>query len=139
MRHDASGWIRGLALRRQICHGQETAVRVLPASSCLLLLALAFARGVTGVALGLLLGLQQGLSGGLFFLFLALLNEIVWRNFSTDTWVSFKVFGNMPLTLLFTLSQLPLTEPLSIEDLQVPAEPLRDGRDKEVDVTALTQ
>ena len=39
---------------------------------------------------------------------LAILNEIVWRNFSTDFWVTFKVFGIMPLTLLFTLSQLPL-------------------------------
>lgn len=45
---------------------------------------------------------------GLFFLFLALVNEVVWRSFSTDFWVSFKVFGMMPLTFLFTLSQLPL-------------------------------
>jgi intracellular septation protein len=45
---------------------------------------------------------------GLFFFALAILNEIVWRNFSTDFWVTFKVFGIMPLTLLFTLSQLPL-------------------------------
>ena len=45
---------------------------------------------------------------GVFFFFLALLNEIVWRNFSTDTWVAFKVFGIMPITFLFTLSQLPL-------------------------------
>ncbi len=43
----------------------------------------------------------------LFFIFLAVLNEIVWRNTSTDTWVSFKVFGIMPLTLIFSLSQLP--------------------------------
>ena len=42
---------------------------------------------------------------GLFFIFLALLNEIVWRNFSTDTWVSFKVFGIMPLTFLFGMAQ----------------------------------
>jgi intracellular septation protein len=52
---------------------------------------------------------------GLFFLFLALLNEIVWRNFSTDFWVSFKVFGNTPLTLLFTLSQLPLINRESVD------------------------
>jgi intracellular septation protein len=45
---------------------------------------------------------------GLFFFVLAVLNEIVWRNFSTDIWVAFKVFGIMPLTFLFTLSQLPL-------------------------------
>jgi len=43
-----------------------------------------------------------------FFLLLAALNEIVWRNFSTDTWVSFKVFGIMPLTVAFSLAQLPL-------------------------------
>jgi intracellular septation protein len=45
---------------------------------------------------------------GIFFFVLAALNEIVWRNFSTDTWVDFKVFAIMPLTLLFTLTQLPL-------------------------------
>ena len=43
----------------------------------------------------------------LFFIVLAVLNEIVWRNTSTDTWVSFKVFGIMPLTLLFSIAQLP--------------------------------
>lgn len=42
----------------------------------------------------------------LFFLVLAVLNEIVWRNYSTDTWVSFKVFGIMPLTMIFALSQI---------------------------------
>lgn len=45
---------------------------------------------------------------GLFFLFLAVLNEVVWRNFSTDTWVNFKVFGLMPLTMLFSATQLPI-------------------------------
>ena len=44
----------------------------------------------------------------LFFLALAVLNEIVWRNFSTDTWVSFKVFGALPLTFLFAMLQVPL-------------------------------
>jgi len=47
---------------------------------------------------------------GLFFVFLAVLNEIVWRGFSTDFWVAFKVFGTMPLTMLFALSQLPLLQ-----------------------------
>jgi len=42
---------------------------------------------------------------GLFFILLAIINEIVWRNFSTDFWVSFKVFGIMPLTMVFALSQ----------------------------------
>lgn len=44
----------------------------------------------------------------LFFFVLAILNEIVWRNVSTDMWVNFKVFGIMPLTILFSFSQLPL-------------------------------
>jgi intracellular septation protein len=45
---------------------------------------------------------------GLFFLFLAVVNEIVWRSFSTDSWVAFKLWGIFPLTVLFTLSQMPL-------------------------------
>ncbi|TIX55265.1 MAG: septation protein A [Mesorhizobium sp.] len=52
---------------------------------------------------------------GLFFLFLALVNEVVWRNFSTDTWVTFKVWGIMPITLLFTFSQMPLIMRHSLE------------------------
>jgi intracellular septation protein len=45
---------------------------------------------------------------GLFFVFLAILNEVVWRNFSTDSWVAFKVWGTMPITIAFTFSQMPL-------------------------------
>ena len=45
---------------------------------------------------------------GLFFVVMAVVNEIVWRNFSTDTWVSFKVFGFLPLTVVFALAQTPL-------------------------------
>jgi intracellular septation protein len=44
----------------------------------------------------------------LFFFFLAALNEVVWRTQSTDFWVSFKVFGIMPLTIAFALAQTPL-------------------------------
>ena len=43
---------------------------------------------------------------GVFFLALALLNEIVWRNFSTDAWVAFKVWGIAPLTVVFSMTQL---------------------------------
>jgi intracellular septation protein len=46
----------------------------------------------------------------LFFLLLAVLNEIVWRTQSTDFWVSFKVFGVLPLTLVFALLQYPLLQ-----------------------------
>jgi intracellular septation protein len=52
---------------------------------------------------------------GLFFLVLAVLNEVVWRNFSTDFWVAFKVWGTMPITVLFTLSQMPLIMKHSVE------------------------
>lgn len=43
----------------------------------------------------------------LFFIFLAILNEIVWRNTSTDFWVEFKLFGMTPLSLVFTILQIP--------------------------------
>lgn len=55
---------------------------------------------------------------GLFFFFLAIVNEVVWRFFSTDFWVSFKVFGVMPITIAFTLSQLPLIQRHTLEDEQ---------------------
>jgi len=45
---------------------------------------------------------------GIFFLALAVLNELVWRNFSQGTWIDFKVFGIIGLTVLFTFSQMPL-------------------------------
>jgi intracellular septation protein len=44
---------------------------------------------------------------GVFFLVLAVLNEVVWRNASTATWVSFKVWGIMSLIFLFALAQTP--------------------------------
>ncbi len=43
-----------------------------------------------------------------FFFVLAILNEVVWRTQTTDFWVSFKVFGIMPLTIAFALAQTPL-------------------------------
>lgn len=43
-----------------------------------------------------------------FFVLLAILNEAVWRSVDTDMWVNFKVFGILPLTLLFSLIQVPL-------------------------------
>lgn len=45
---------------------------------------------------------------GIFFLALAALNEAVWRNTTTATWVAFKFWGIMPLIFLFILSQTPL-------------------------------
>jgi intracellular septation protein len=51
----------------------------------------------------------------LFFLVLAVLNEIVWRNTSTNLWVDFKVFGVVPLTLIFGALQVPLLKKYEIE------------------------
>ena len=45
---------------------------------------------------------------GLFFFVLAALNEAVWRTQSDVFWAGFKVFGTMPITVLFALSQVPL-------------------------------
>ncbi len=53
---------------------------------------------------------------GLFFIFLAVVNEVVWRNFSTDLWVAFKVWGIMPITIVFTMSQMPLIMRHSLEE-----------------------
>jgi intracellular septation protein len=51
-----------------------------------------------------------------FFLFLAVLNEVVWRSFSTDTWVAFKTFGVMPLTFFFMMSQIGLLQKYQISE-----------------------
>jgi intracellular septation protein len=53
---------------------------------------------------------------GLFFFVLAAINEIVWRNFSTDFWVGFKVWGIMPITIAFALSQTPLILKYEVKD-----------------------
>ena len=43
-----------------------------------------------------------------FFIFLAILNEIVWRTQPEVTWVNFKVWGILPITFIFTAFQVPL-------------------------------
>ena len=60
----------------------------------------------------------------LFFAAMAVLNELVWRNVSTDAWVSFKAFGFLPLTFLFAIAQVPLMQRHGAE----PAEPGRDAQ-----------
>ncbi|CZT33426.1 septation protein A [Rhizobium sp. 9140] len=62
---------------------------------------------------------------GIFFLFLAVLNEVVWRGAAVwyapdaqaadDFWVAFKVWGTMPITILFTMAQMPLILRHSVE------------------------
>jgi len=55
-----------------------------------------------------------------FFLVMAALNLIVWRNFSESTWVAFKVFGAFGLTLLFSLAQAPFIARHQIESDKSP-------------------
>ena len=52
----------------------------------------------------------------LFFFALAILNEVVWRTQTTDFWVSFKLFGVVPLTFLFAVLQIPLLNRYSTEN-----------------------
>jgi intracellular septation protein len=58
----------------------------------------------------------------LFFLAMAVLNEIVWRTQSTDFWVTFKAFGVLPLTALFAALQYPL-----VMRHELPSAPGREG------------
>ena len=79
-----------------------------------LLLGLAFGKSLLGVVFDSVFHCtEEGwrkltLRWGLFFLVLALLNEFIWRTQTTDVWVSFKVFGVVPLTFLFAALQYPL-------------------------------
>lgn len=59
---------------------------------------------------------------GWFFFFLAVLNEVVWRGFSTDFWVAFKVWGTMPITIAFTMAQMPLIMRHALDEEKQPAE-----------------
>lgn len=52
----------------------------------------------------------------MFFVFLAALNEVVWRSQSDAVWVSFKTFGNLPLTLAFVAAQWPLLQRHMLEE-----------------------
>jgi intracellular septation protein len=66
----------------------------------------------------------------LWFLAMAVLNEIIWRTQSTDFWVNFKVFGMVPLTMLFAVTQMPLVkryhlEPATLEQSEAEAGDVR--------------
>jgi len=55
-----------------------------------------------------------------FFIAMAVLNEYVWRNYSTDTWVSFKAFGFLPITFLFAMAQVPLMQRYGVAEDKSP-------------------
>ncbi|MCF6200111.1 MAG: septation protein A [Hyphomicrobiaceae bacterium] len=50
-----------------------------------------------------------------FFAFLAVLNEVVWRNFSTEMWIKVKVFGFIALTMVFAIAQVGIIQKFSQE------------------------
>jgi intracellular septation protein len=50
-----------------------------------------------------------------FFLAMAVLNEVVWRNFSEGAWASFKVFGILPITIIFAMMQVGLIQRYGLE------------------------
>jgi intracellular septation protein len=58
---------------------------------------------------------------GIFFFVLAVLNEVVWRAFDTNTWVAFKVWGIMPLTIVFSMFQLPVLKEYAPDPVTPPA------------------
>ena len=51
----------------------------------------------------------------MFFIFLGLLNEVIWRTQSTEFWVSFKTFANLPLTIAFMAFHIPFLQRHSVE------------------------
>jgi len=87
-----------------------------------LLIGLAFGRSLLAYVFDAAFALDsQGwrkltLRWGVFFFVLAGLNEFVWRTQSTDFWVAFKVWGTMPLTMIFALAQLPLMQKHMLPD-----------------------
>jgi intracellular septation protein len=61
----------------------------------------------------------------LFFAFMAVLNEAVWRNSTTDFWVGFKLWGAIPLTFLFAAANVPMLmrHGLTKDEAEATAEP----------------
>jgi intracellular septation protein len=68
----------------------------------------------------------------LFFVGMAVLNEVIWRTQSTDFWVAFKAFGAVPITMVFAISQMPVIkryhlEPASLEASEAEAGDVSKG------------
>ena len=88
----------------------------------ILLGAVAFGRNYLNLLMGEAMKLPDApwrtltIRWGVFFLAMALLNEIVWRSMSTDAWVNFKVFGLLPITLIFAFANAPFMAKHMIQD-----------------------
>jgi intracellular septation protein len=59
----------------------------------------------------------------IFFVFMAVLNETVWRNSTTDFWVAFKLWGAIPLTLIFAVANVPMLMKHGLNTGQPPVPP----------------
>ena len=94
-----------------------------------LLVGLAFGKSLLGVVFDSVFHLtEEGwrkltCRWALFFLSLAVLNEIVWRTQTTDVWVSFKVFGVVPLTFVFAALQYPLLTKYAVPEAEAESAP----------------
>jgi intracellular septation protein len=69
---------------------------------------------------------QLTLRYALFFVAMAVLNELVWRTQSTDFWVTFKVFGILALTVVFALAQVPFLSRHRLPEPETAASPGED-------------
>ena len=63
----------------------------------------------------------------LFFLAMAIVNEVVWRTQTTDFWVAFKAFGVIPLTMVFAVTQMPLIKRYHIDPASLEASEAAEG------------
>ncbi len=63
----------------------------------------------------------------LFFLGMAVLNEVIWRTQSTDFWVAFKLFGAVPITMVFAITQMPLIKRYHLEPATLEASEAEAG------------
>src|ERR1700736_5381190 len=107
----------------------ETFIKIKPTMlyalfGAVLLGGLLFGKSLLGVLFDSLFNLtEEGwrkltLRWAIFFFALAVLNEIVWRTQTTDFWVSFKVFGVLPLTFLFAALQFPLMSKYAVPETE---------------------
>jgi intracellular septation protein len=92
---------------------------------------LMFGRSLIKIALEETIQLQEEgwrkltLRWALFFLAVAVLNEVVWRNASEAWWVNFKTFGVIPLTFLFMMAQMGLLQKYQIAEEVCEEAPLK--------------
>jgi intracellular septation protein len=63
----------------------------------------------------------------LFFVAMAVLNEVIWRTQSTNFWVAFKAFGAIPLTMAFALSQMPVIKRYHLDPVSLEASDAAEG------------